>query len=100
MLFFYFLAGLSAATGWMVFWAIMGMIFSDRPAYLFVLPLFAAAFGEPKLGVLIVLATWLMLFIQEMNQASARHDERMKQEALIAAVAARAAGREVSNAGT
>ena len=92
MLFLYFLAGLSAASGWMVFWAIMGMLFSGRPAYLFAAPLVAAAFGEPKLGVLIVVATWAVLAWNEMNRAAARHEEREAQEALIAAVAARAQG--------
>jgi hypothetical protein len=89
MLFFYFLAGLSAATGWMVFWAILGMLLSDRPAYLFFLPLMAACFEHPKLGVAIVLLTWLMLAIKEINAAADRHDKRVEHEALIAAVAAR-----------
>lgn len=85
MLFLYFLAGLFAASGWMVFWAILGIIFSKRPAYLFVLPLLAAVFDEPKLGVLIVMTTWGVLIWKEINK------ERMKQETLIAAIASRAA---------
>ena len=88
MLFFYFLAGPSAAPGWMVFWAILGTVFSKRPAYLFVLPLLAAVFSEPKLGVLIVVTTWAVLVWREINK------ERMKQETLIAAVTLRAARTE------
>lgn len=62
MLFFYFLAALSASTGWMMFWSLFGMFFSSRPSRYFFLPLFFAAIQEPKMGAICVIITWLVLF--------------------------------------
>lgn len=61
MLFFYFLAALSASTGWMMFWALFGMFFSSRKSRYFFFPLFFAAIHEPQMGVVCVLVTWLVL---------------------------------------
>lgn len=91
MLFFCFIAALSGATGWMGFWAIFGMIFSDRPAFLFILPLLAAVLGMPEVGVVIIALTWFGLFMDSANKAADRHERRMADEALIAQATANAA---------
>lgn len=61
MLFLYFLAGLSAAPGWMFFWAALGFFFSSRPAISFVLPFLATLFCPPWVGVAIVAGTWISM---------------------------------------
>ena len=83
MLFMCFLAGVMGSTGWMIFWAIMGMLFSARSFMWFIFPLVAAAMGEPKLAVLAIVFSWVVLFVrhvEDINRRSIREKVTVRQD--------------------
>lgn len=81
MLFFYFIAALLDATGWMVAWAALGMVFSNRPFYLFIVPMAAALLGNPDLGVIVALLTWVWIFFTNSPAASEEDARQPKSPA-------------------
>lgn len=83
MLFFYFLAGLSGAAGWMAFWAFLGLICSARPKHFFVLPLIAALIGNVDLGMLIAVATWLYIAWSDINKARTEEKQHAAEQKLL-----------------
>jgi hypothetical protein len=82
MLFLFFLAAISGSSGWMLTWAILGIIVSSRPSHLFFLPIAAAALHRPELGEGIVLLTWAYLIWQSIERANARNELRQAIDGL------------------
>lgn len=83
MLFFYFIAALNDATGWMLFWALLGMVFSSRSSVYFIIPAVVAFVDNADLGVFVVLATWAVLTWEGGKKAAERADQRAAAEHLI-----------------
>lgn len=83
MLFFYFIAALNDAPGWMLFWAVLGMLFSSRSTIYFVLPAIVAWSGNANLGVMVVVCTWIYLFWLTTEEAARRNEQREKLQSAI-----------------
>ena len=76
MLFLGFLAGVMGSSGWMLFWSVLGLVFSSRPWVCFLIPLAAAILGVPEVGVAAIVVTWVMLFYAHANKVAEREERR------------------------
>lgn len=85
MLFFAFLAALAGSSGWLLFWSIMGFLFSSRSFVWFILPLIAAVLDNTSMGVASVLFAWFTLSVMSVMGEASRQKERARVEALLRA---------------
>ena len=83
MLFLCFLAGVLGSSSWMVFWAIMGMLFSARSFVWFVVPLIAALNGNTGLAMGAIVVSWILLAVFGIAKAANEAERREKDEQIL-----------------
>lgn len=83
MLFLCFLAGVLGSSGWMVFWAIVGMLFSSRSFVWFVVPLIAALNGNTGLAIASIVVSWILLAIFGIAKAVDEQERREKNQQIL-----------------
>ena len=81
MLFMCFLAGVMGSSGWLIFWAIMGMLLSSRSFLWFIVPLVTTLMGEPKMAVMAIALSWVFLLVRHVEDIH-RRAERRKMTAM------------------
>jgi hypothetical protein len=83
MLFLCLLAGVLGSSGWMVFWAIVGMLFSSRSFVWFVVPLLAALNGNTGLAMGAIVVSWILLAVFGIAKAANEAEWREKNEQIL-----------------
>lgn len=83
MLFLCFLAGVLGSSGWMVFWAIVGMLFGSRSFVWFVVPLIAALNGNTGLAIASIVVSWILLAVFGIAKAVDEQERREKNQQIL-----------------
>ena len=83
MLFLCFLAGVLGSSGWMVFLAIVGMLFSSRSFVWFVVPLIAALNGNTGLAIASIVVSWILLAVFGIAKAVDEQERREKNQQIL-----------------